>query len=84
MTPGSGAGHNPIAADNPIRHAADDALGRVAVARSLFCQVMSLDASEGVVVGVLGEWGSGLQPVDVQRSCISQERTRGTDAIDLS
>lgn len=45
--------------DNPIRHAKDDALGRAATASAFARQVLSLDASEGVVVGVLGAWGSG-------------------------
>lgn len=48
-----------VAADNPIRRVEDDALGRAGVAHLFARQVMSLDASEGVVVGVLGAWGSG-------------------------
>jgi predicted KAP-like P-loop ATPase len=58
-----GPGHrkNPatIHADNPIRKAEQDVLGRANVARSFAAQVLSLDAKEGVVVGVLGPWGSG-------------------------
>ena len=45
--------------DNPIRQAADDALGRAPAAQTFARHVLSLDASEGVVVGVLGAWGSG-------------------------
>ena len=45
--------------DNPIRRSEDDALGRLNAARSFALQVLSLDASEGLVVGVLGPWGSG-------------------------
>lgn len=48
-----------IAGDNPIRRSEDDALGRDAVARSFVQQVLALDPAEGVVVGVLGPWGSG-------------------------
>jgi len=48
-----------ITSDNPIRHAEDDRLGRAIVARSFAKQVLALDAREGVVVGVLGAWGSG-------------------------
>jgi predicted KAP-like P-loop ATPase len=48
-----------ISADNPIRRPEDDALGRTKVARRFAEQVLSLDATEGVVVGVLGPWGSG-------------------------
>jgi hypothetical protein len=48
-----------IPGDNPIRHAVDDAIGRAPSAKSFAKQVLALDASEGVVVGVLGPWGSG-------------------------
>jgi predicted KAP-like P-loop ATPase len=47
------------AADNPIRSSEADLLGRSKAATSFAKQVLSLDASEGVVVGVLGPWGSG-------------------------
>lgn len=56
-TPDRSAGT--VRADNPIRKPEDDALGRSKVARSFAEQVLSLDVSEGVVVGVLGPWGSG-------------------------
>jgi predicted KAP-like P-loop ATPase len=45
--------------DNPIRRPEDDVLGRMTAARSFALQVLSLDANEGLVVGVLGPWGSG-------------------------
>ena len=48
-----------IAGDNPIRHPRDDTLGRTAVAESFARQVLALDTTEGVVVGVIGAWGSG-------------------------
>lgn len=48
-----------ITGDNPIRHPRDDTLGRTAVAESFARQVLALDTTEGVVVGVLGAWGSG-------------------------
>ncbi len=48
-----------VKADKPIRNPEDDVLGRTKVARSFAEQVVSLDASEGIVVGVLGPWGSG-------------------------
>jgi predicted KAP-like P-loop ATPase len=48
-----------IAGDNPIKTSADDALGRAALAKSFSRQVLDLDASQGLVVGVLGAWGSG-------------------------
>lgn len=45
--------------DNPIREREDDTLGRAPVASSFAQQMLALDASEGVVVGVLGAWGAG-------------------------
>lgn len=48
-----------VTADNPIQKPEDDVLGRAKVARSFAEQVLSLDVTEGVVVGVLGPWGSG-------------------------
>jgi predicted KAP-like P-loop ATPase len=48
-----------VAGDNPIRRAEDDTLGRGCVARSFAREVLAVDAREGVVVGVLGAWGSG-------------------------
>ena len=48
-----------ITGDNPIRRPEDDTLGRAAVAESFARQVLALDTTEGVVVGVLGAWGSG-------------------------
>lgn len=48
-----------VASDNPIRSADEDALGRAAVAASFVRQVLTIDASAGMVVGVLGSWGSG-------------------------
>lgn len=45
--------------DNPIKKSSDDVLGRVGQAET-FCQsVLRVDPSEGLVVGVLGPWGSG-------------------------
>ncbi|GJL66177.1 MAG: hypothetical protein NPIRA05_11480 [Nitrospirales bacterium] len=48
-----------LAADNPIRKISDDKLGRTLAAESFASNVLQLDASEGVVVGVLGTWGFG-------------------------
>jgi hypothetical protein len=48
-----------VSGDNPIRQPEEDVLGRLEVAESFADQVLSLDTSEGVVVGVLGAWGSG-------------------------
>ena len=45
--------------DNPIQDPSQDLLGRVPFAASFASYVSSLDAREGVVVGVHGTWGSG-------------------------
>ncbi len=48
-----------VPGDNPIRRSEDDLLGRSRPAAGLARQVLCLDASEGLVIGVLGPWGSG-------------------------
>ena len=45
--------------DIPIQNSEEDVLGRAKLAESFSEQLLSLDASEGVVTGVLGPWGSG-------------------------
>lgn len=48
-----------ITGDSPIQRPEDDTLGRTAEAKSFARQVLAIDMTEGVVVGVLGAWGSG-------------------------
>ena len=48
-----------VKADKPIRTPNEDVLGRTKMAQSFAEQVVEIDASEGVVVGVLGPWGCG-------------------------
>ena len=48
-----------VKADKPIRTPEEDVLGRTKMARSFAERIIELDAAEGVVVGVLGPWGSG-------------------------
>ena len=48
-----------VSADNPIRNPEDDVLRRASLAHSFSDQLLSLDVSEGLVVGILGPWGSG-------------------------
>lgn len=48
-----------IDADNPVSSPEQDALGRNERARIFAEQILALDSSEGIVVGVLGPWGSG-------------------------
>lgn len=48
-----------ITADNPITNERDDTLNRTAMAHSFADQIQAIDAQNGLVVGVLGPWGSG-------------------------
>ena len=48
-----------IVGDNPIKNPEDDAIGRISTAQNFAQHVLALDTTEGVVVGVLGPWGSG-------------------------
>ena len=51
------------AADQPIRQPEDNVLRRAEFARSLAKRVLEIDWSDGIVVGVLGPWGSGKTSV---------------------
>ncbi|QEY26596.1 KAP family P-loop NTPase fold protein [Neisseria zalophi] len=48
-----------LSIDNPIKSAENDALNRHKSAKQFASSIFDIDASEGLVVGVLGEWGSG-------------------------
>jgi predicted KAP-like P-loop ATPase len=48
-----------LVADNAVRTESDDALGRTDPAHLFVEQVLIVDASEGLVVAVIGPWGSG-------------------------
>jgi predicted KAP-like P-loop ATPase len=52
-------GKLPVAGDNPITVPEDDTLGRADLAQSFAQRVLTLDSRQGVVVGVLGAWGTG-------------------------
>jgi KAP family P-loop domain len=45
--------------DNPIKTSSEDALQRASLAHSFAHQVRELDTTEGMVIAVLGPWGSG-------------------------
>ena len=56
----AGTGTGPVVpADNPSDSAGADTLGRTPIALRFADLVLSLDVSQGMVVGVLGPWGSG-------------------------
>ena len=63
-----------IVGDNPIREPSEDRLGRAPLAASLAKQILDADATEGLVVGVLGPWGSGKTSfVNLVRHCLTSE-----------
>lgn len=48
-----------FAADKPIRHVEDDEYGREKYVDNLAYALLTGDDSDGLVVGIEGEWGSG-------------------------
>ncbi|TGK19033.1 KAP family P-loop NTPase fold protein [Leptospira stimsonii] len=48
-----------LSPDNPIQSKESDTLGRTDFARSTAQYVLQLNSEEGLVVGILGPWGSG-------------------------
>ena len=76
-----------VIGDNPIQKSEDDVLGRTKVARSFAAQVVSMDASQGVVVGVLGPWGSGKTSfVNLAReqNLLTDDRKLGAWSVELN
>lgn len=70
-----------ISADNPITKSEEDALSRVKPASSFARQVLSIDPSEGAVVGVLGPWGAGKTSFFKPVSSISQGVRRHSSRV---
>ena len=52
------SGEKPLI-DAPIRSSAEDDLGRAPIAHAFAQSILELDASQGLVVAVLGPWGHG-------------------------
>ena len=50
-------------ADNPIKTGAEDLLGRTFFSKQLAKALYECDASDGLVIGLFGEWGSGKTSV---------------------
>lgn len=62
-----------LPSDNPIRRSDDDVLGRTRTANSFAEHLLSLDISEGAVVGILGPWGSGKTSfINLARPALSE------------
>ena len=45
--------------DNPIEKVTDDLLQRAPIAGEFVREILSLRCDQGIVVGILGPWGSG-------------------------
>lgn len=66
--------------DSPIQNASDDRLGRQHAARAFAKSVLSLDVRRGVVVGVLGPWGSGKTSfINIARAYFESENVTVLD-----
>ena len=50
-------------ADKPIKTGAEDLLGRSFFSKQLAKALYECDASDGLVIGLFGEWGSGKTSV---------------------
>ncbi|MFJ4170295.1 P-loop NTPase fold protein [Paenarthrobacter sp. NPDC089714] len=62
--------------DAPITSSADDDLGRAPVAHHFADCIRELDASEGLVIGVLGPWGHGKSSfINLMREQFAEEPT---------
>lgn len=48
-----------LASDNPITSTREDTIGRSELAESLVDTILSYDTKKGIVVGLMGPWGSG-------------------------
>jgi len=63
-----------VASDNPIDGLGDDLLHRAAAALAFEEHVLALDASEGLVVGVLGPWARAKRRSSISPALSSKPR----------
>ena len=73
---------NPIPIDNPINSIQEDRLGRGDTVKSFVDQILELDASQGLSVGVFGPWGSGK--TSFIRLAKEQFRNRDVTVVDFN
>ncbi len=74
--------HKRVSGDHPIEHPDQDLLGRASLAQGFAGQLLSLDASRGAVVGVLGPWGCGKTSfVNLTRGFL---KAQGLDVLDFN
>ncbi|WP_166875026.1 P-loop NTPase fold protein [Salinibacterium sp. ZJ450] len=60
--------------DNPIKSSNEDVLGRALVAHDFARSIRQIDASQGIVIGVLGAWGHGKSSfVNLMREQFAEE-----------
>jgi hypothetical protein len=68
--------------DNPIRSIEEDLLGRSSAAEAFAEQILSFQMADGVVVGILGPWGSGKTSfVNLARTHL---KAAGVEVIDFN
>jgi len=71
-----------VPSDNPIVEPKDDSLSRRSAAETFARQVLSIEASRGAVVGVLGQWGSGKTSfINLSRA---QFKEQGVPVLDFN
>src|SRR5215208_3911810 len=52
-----------LSPDRPIADAADDVLGRTSVARLIAAEISAAPGNSGIVISLMGPWGSGKTSV---------------------
>jgi len=63
-----------VGSDNPIQFLEEDTIGRAKSAREFAEQILQIDASKGLVVGVFGPWGSGKTSfVNLAKLCLEEK-----------
>ena len=71
-----------LSSDNPITSVEEDTVGRLSMADSFIDSILNYDASRGLVVGLMGPWGSGKSSfINLSRVCLKE---RSIDVIDFN
>mgnify|MGYP000860602194 FL=1 len=71
-----------LSSDNPITSVEEDTVGRLSMADSFIDSILNYDASRGLVVGLMGPWGSGKSSfINLSRVCLKE---RLIDVIDFN
>lgn len=68
--------------DNPITSVEEDTIGRLPLAENFIDSILSYDASKGLVVGIVGPWGSGKSSfINLSRSRLEE---RSINVLDFN